>query len=127
MSRSFCADSCSICCHPASCASATSASSPTGNALPSCRSAFNCSVTPTADPLRHHCPLRTSLAHSGTVQSAAEPCTSLNGSLPLNSCSALHLNSNSAQHDLRSTSAASPRAPARTEIPCLIGLGRLAS
>jgi transposase len=33
-------------------------------------------VTPRADPLRHHCPLRTSLAHSGTVPPAAEPCTS---------------------------------------------------
>jgi len=75
-SRSSCAASCCTCFPKASCASATSASSPTGNALPSCRSAFNCSVTPRADPLRHHCPLPTSRAHSGTVPPAVEPCTS---------------------------------------------------
>ena len=41
---SSCAASCSICCRRASCASATSASSPTATALRCCRYASNCSA-----------------------------------------------------------------------------------
>ena len=68
---------------------------------------------------RHHRPpIR--LTHSGTAQSAAEPCASSNGSPLPNSCFALHLNQTGAQHEALSTSSASDRASARTQIPCLI-------
>ena len=117
---SSCAASCSICCRPASSASATSASSPTVNALRCCRCACNCSADHrNTQPRRpHHPPIRPT--HSGTAQSAAEPCASSNGSLPRNSCFALHLNQTSAQHEALSTSSALARASARTKIPCLI-------
>src|SRR5664279_292502 len=120
MSRSSCADSCSICCHVASCASATSDFSPTGNAPSSCRSASNCSTTQRTELLHRHRRPPTSLSRYGTVQSAVEPCTSLNGSLRLNSCFALHLNPSTAQHEPLSTSSASAPAPARSEIRCLL-------
>jgi hypothetical protein len=43
-----------------------------------------------------------------------------NGSLPHNSCFALHRNQTGATHEPRFPSSASDRAPARTQIPCLI-------
>ena len=47
---------------------------------------------------RHHRPpIRPT--HSGTAQSAAEPCASSNGSPPRNSCFALHLNQTGAPHE----------------------------
>src|SRR5664280_1555348 len=125
MSRSSCADSCSICCHVASCASATSDFSPTGNAPSSCRSASNCSTAQRTELLHRHRRPPTSLSRYGTVQSAVEPCTSLNGSPRLNSCFALHLNPTSAQHEPLSASSASTRAPARTEISGLLAPGVL--
>src|SRR5664280_3747023 len=125
MSRSSCADSCSICCHVASSASATSDFSPTGNAPSSCRSASNCSSAQRTYLLHRHRRPPISLSRYGTVQSAVEPCTSLNGSPRLNSCFALHLNPSSAQHESLSTSSASTRAPAPTEIRCLVEPGVL--
>ena len=118
-SMSSCAASCSICCRPASCASATSDSSPTATALLCCRCAFDCSATQRRWLLRqhHHPPIR--LTHSGAAQSAVEPCASSNGSPPRNSCFALHLNQTGALHEALSTSSASARASARTRIPCL--------
>src|ERR1700678_2368249 len=67
------AASCSTCCHPASCASATSDSLPTATALLCCRCAFDSSATQRRWLLRqhHHPPIR--LTHSGTAQSAVEP------------------------------------------------------
>jgi hypothetical protein len=50
----------------------------------------------------------------------AELCTSSNGSLPPNFCSALHLNPIGAQHELLPASSTSARAPARKKIFCLI-------
>src|ERR1017187_5126697 len=84
-------------------------------------------LLPTAPRLREHncftdiAAHRSALSRYGTVPSAVEPCTSLNGSPRLNSCFALHLNPTSAQHEPPSASSASTRAPARTEISCLIG------
>src|SRR3954465_4077481 len=93
---SSCAASCSICCRPVSCASATSDSSPTATALRSCRCASNCSAAQRRCLLRRHHrpPIRTT--HSGTVLSAAGSCASSNGSPPRNSCFARHLNQTAA-------------------------------
>ncbi len=103
---SSCADSCSTCCRRASCASATSDSSPTANELLCCRCACNCSADYSRRPLpRHHRPPMR-LTHSGTARSAEEPCASSNGSPPPNSCFALHLNQTGAQHEALSTSSA---------------------
>ena len=49
-----------------------------------------------------------------------EPCTSLNGSLPLNFCSALHLNSIGVQHEHPPRASASTDAQAFAEVPVLI-------
>jgi hypothetical protein len=72
---------------------------------------------------RHRPQIR--LIHSGTVQSAAEPCASSNGSLPRNSCFARRLNRTGAQHEVLLTSSVTARASARTQIPCLIWSGLL--
>src|SRR6266567_6622585 len=116
---SSCAASCSICCRPVSCASATSDSSPTATALRSCRCASNCSAAQRRCLLRwHHRPLiRTT--HSGTVLSAAQPCASSNGSPLRNSCFARHLNQISAPLEPLFPPSTSTRASARTRIPCL--------
>src|SRR5664279_5621141 len=106
---SSCAASCSTCCHRGSCASATSDSSPTGDAPPCCRCAFNCSADQRKGQLRkHHRPPK-QLTLSGTAQSAAEPCTLSNGSPPRNSCSALRLKPTGAQHEPLFPSSASDR------------------
>jgi hypothetical protein len=114
------AASCSICCHPASCAYATSDSLPTATALLCCRCAFDSSATQRRWQFRqrHHPPSR--LTHSGTAQSAVEPCTSSNGSPPRNSCFARHLNQIDALHEALSTSSTSARVSAHTRIPCLL-------
>src|ERR1700722_742386 len=93
---SSCAASCSICCRPASCASATSDSSPTATALRACRYASNCSADHRKTQLRRHHrpPIRTT--HSGTVLPAAQPCALSNGSPLRNSCFARHLNQTAA-------------------------------
>src|ERR1700679_2574816 len=113
------AASCSICCHPASCAYATSDSLPTATALLCCRCAFDSSETQRTWLLRqhHHPPIR--LTHSGVAQSAVELCTSSNGSPPPNSCFAPHLNQTDALHEAPFTSSTSARASAHTRIPCL--------
>src|SRR5271165_1688600 len=127
MSRSFCAASCSICCHAPSCVSATSDSSLTGNAPRFCRSASACSRV-RQKTYRQPCrllPIVRTLPYSGTALFAAELCTSSSGSPRLNSCCALHLNPSSVQHESLSTSSASAHPPARTENRCLVEPGVL--
>src|SRR5271168_1733410 len=116
---SSCAASCSMYCRPPSCAYATSDSLPTATALLCCRCAFDSSATQRRWLLRqnHLPPIR--LTHSGTAQSAVEPCTSSNGSPPRNSCFAPHLNHTDPLHEALSTSPNPVRASARTRIPCL--------
>ena len=116
---SSCAASCSICCRPVSCASATSDSSPTATALHCCRCAGDCSADHSRTQLRRHQRPQIRTIHSGTAQSAAEPCASSNGSPPRNSCFALHLNQNGTPHEALSTSSTLARASAHTRIPCL--------
>src|ERR1035437_391679 len=117
---SSCAASCSTCCHPALCASATSGSSQTGNAPSCCRSAVSCSAARRERQLRRLNHLSKGLTHSGTARSAEAPCASSNGSPPPNSCFAHHRNQTSAQHEALSISPAFARASARLRIPCLI-------
>ena len=117
--ESSCAASCSTCCRPDSCASATSDSSPTGNRatfLPLC---FQLLGGSRKDELRWHQRPPTRLTHSGTARSAGEPCASSNGSPLRNSCFAHHLNRTGALHEPPSISSAFARASARTQIPCL--------
>ncbi len=120
MSISFCAAFCYTCCRQVSYASATSASSPTANALLS----FPCAVASLAAQrkrqFRRLNRLRKRLTHSGTVHSAVQPCTLSNGSPPHNSCFAHHLNLYGAQHEPLSISSVFARASARMRIPCLI-------
>ena len=113
------AASCSICCHAASCASATSDSLPTATALLCCRCAFDSSATQRTWLLRQHPHPPIRLTHSGAAQSAVEPCTSSNGSPPRNSCFVRHLNQIDALHEALSTSSTSVRASAHTRTPCL--------
>jgi hypothetical protein len=124
-SMSSCGASSSTCCPAASCASATSASSPTGDALCSCRSACDYSQVLWIPPLEPH-PLWTILTRpcSGSVLSAEAPCTSSNGSSPLNCCFAPRL-SMSTPHEPATTASTHPRAMARTEALCLTQLRRL--
>ena len=117
---SSCAASCSICCRPASCASATSDSSPTATALLFCRCACDCSADHRKTQPRRHHPPPIRPTHSGTAQSAAEPCASPNGSLLRNYCFARRRNQTGALHETLSTSSALTRASARSRILCLI-------
>jgi hypothetical protein len=112
---SSCAASCSTCCRRASSASATSDSLPTATALLCCRCACGCSADHSKTRLHRHHRLQSRLIHSGTVQSAVEPCASSNGSPPRNSCFALHLNQTGAPHEALSTPSAFARASARTQ------------
>jgi hypothetical protein len=116
---SSCAASCSTCCRRASSASATSDSLPTATALLCCRCACGYSADHSKTRLRRHRRLQIRLIHSGTVQSAVEPCTSSNGSPLRNSCFALHLYRTSTRHEPLSTPSVFARASARTQIPCL--------
>src|ERR1035438_2370789 len=117
---SSCVASCSICCRPASCAFATSASSPTATVPPCYRCAVDCLATQREQQLRRLSRLPTRLTHSGTAQSAEAPCASSNGSPPPNSCFAHHRNQRSEEHEASSISSAFVRASARMQIPCLI-------
>jgi hypothetical protein len=126
---SSCDASCSICCRPVSCASATSDSSPTGTALRCCRCACDYSADHSKTQLRRHHRSRIRLMHFGTVQSAAEPCGSSNGSLLPNSCFDHHHNQTSTQHEALFKSSLTARVSERIQIPCPIWrgwLGRLA-
>src|ERR1700692_1966932 len=98
---SSCADSSFTCSHAASCASATSASSPTGDGLCSCPSASACPTPPSdsrsqiqRNPQNIPAPSR-----SGTALSAEEACASSNGSPQLNSYSAPHHSPSSTSHE----------------------------
>jgi hypothetical protein len=126
---SSCDASCSICCRPVSCASATSDSSPTGTALRCCRCACDYSADHSKTQLRRQPRPQIRLIHSGTVQSAAEPCGSSNGSLPRNSCFGHRHNQSGTQHEALSKSSITARVSERMRIPCPIWrglLGRLA-
>jgi len=116
---SSCAASFFTCCRPASSASATSDSSPTGTALRSCRSASNSSAHQRSSLLQLHHPPPKTLTHSGPALFAEEPCTSSNDSPLRNSCSAPHQNQNDVLHEPISASSPSTRASARTQISCL--------
>ena len=118
MEKSSCAASCSTCCRRDLCASATSDSSPTATAPRYCHSASNCSAAHRKTQLRRHRRPQKRLIHSGTAQSAAEPCASSNGSPLHNSCFALHLNQTSALHEALSISSAFARASARLRTLC---------
>src|SRR5208283_2751237 len=103
---SSCAASCFTCFRVASCASVTSASWPTGNALRSCHYASACS-----------------LPHSGTARFAAGPCTSSRGSPRLNCfCFARHPILDYVRHETTSTSSTCPLAAAYTQSLCLVWL-----
>ena len=108
------------CCRGASCASATSASSPIAGALLFCRSAFAL-----APALRHRSATGRFAARRqpharGTVPDVAGPCRSSNDSPALNSCSDPHLVAAGAQHEPISPIANHPRAPAPIRPLCLI-------
>ena len=113
---SSCDASCSICCRRASCASATSVSSPTATAPLCCRFAVSCWAAQGERQLRrlNHLPKR--LTHSGTARSAVEPCTWSNGSPLRNCCCALHRNQIGAPLEPLFPTSASTRASARRQI-----------
>src|SRR6202453_5272144 len=114
------AASCYTCCRRASCASATSASSPTEAVLRCCQCAYYCSADHSKIELRRHHRPQIRLIHSGTAQSAAEPCASLSGSPLPNSYFAPHLNQNGAPHEPLSTSSVFARAAARSRMSSLL-------
>jgi len=120
MSRSSCAYSCSMCCRPPSCVSATSASSPTDDVPLCCRYASICSEALSRQPLRRPRRLLTTLIHSGAARYALAPCMLSNVSPPRNSCFALHPNQTGAPHETLFPSSPADRAPVRMQIPCLI-------
>src|ERR1035438_7342467 len=122
---SSCAVSCSTCCRRDSCASATSASSPTATAPHSCRSDSNCLPAQRRQLLRrlHRAPTR--FTHSGTVPSAAEPFASSNGSHRPNCWLALHHAHKSVPDEPTPSAANGPHASAgmpglRPERPLLL-------
>src|SRR5713101_7699282 len=115
---SFCAASSCTCCRAASCASATLASSPIGNGLRYCHSAFGCSSHPISQqqtPPRPRCPF----TRCGNVRFAAEPCVLSSASPPPNSSSDLRLISAGAPHESTSPASNLARASARTLVLCL--------
>ena len=106
------------------CASATSASSPIGNGLRYCHSAFGCSSHPIsqqqAPPRRPRCPF----TRCGNVHFAVEPCTLSSVSPPRSSFSDLRLIPAGAQHEATSPTSNLSRASARTLVLCLVFLSR---
>ena len=114
---SFCVAFCSTSCQTASCASATSAFSRTGDE----RSFFH-SVSGYSNKHRHrqhHPPLRPRLpAQYQSVLAAAEPCMWSSASLLRNSSSDLHLIPAGAQHESTSPASNLPRASAHTGFLC---------
>ena len=122
---SSCDAPCSICCRPVSCASATSDSSPTGTAQLCCRCASDYSADHSKTQLRRHHRPQIRLIHSGTVQSAVEPCASSNGSLPRNSCFGHRRNQTGTQHEALFKSSVTARLSERMRIPCRIWRGLL--
>jgi hypothetical protein len=115
---SFCAASSSTCCRAASCASATSASSPIGNGLRYCHSAFGCSSHPIRQQQTPPRP-RYPFTRCGSVRFAAESCRLSSASPPPNSSSDLRLLSAGAPHESTSPASNLARASARTLVLCL--------
>ncbi len=122
---SSCAASCSTCCRPVLCASATSDFSPTATALLCCRFACDYSADHSKTQLRRHHRPQIRLIHSGTAQSALEPCASSNGSLPRNSCFGHRHNQTGTQHEALCKSMVTARLSERMRIPCPIWRGWL--
>ena len=89
-----------ICSLAASCASATSAFSPTAGAPACCPSASNSCAIPREERLQQRRHPRIIPAAVGVAPSAVEPCALSNGSQPHNSCSVLHHWPSGAQHEL---------------------------
>ena len=89
-----------ICSLAASCASATSAFSPTAGAPACCPSASNSCAVPRKKWLQQRRHPRITPAAVGVARCAVEPCTRSNGSQPHNSCSVLHHWPSGAQHEL---------------------------
>ena len=89
-----------ICSLAASCASATSAFSPTAGAPACCPSASNSCAVPRKKRLPQRRYLRITPAAVGVARSAVESCARSNGSQPHNSCSVLHHWPSGAQHEL---------------------------
>jgi len=79
-----CAASCCTCCRVALCASATSASSPTGGEQNSFRSVSDCSSKSDQPAIGTNSPAALP-TQSGTVRAAAEPCRLSSASPPRNS------------------------------------------
>jgi hypothetical protein len=104
----------SISYHADSCASATSASSPTGDVPRCCHSASNCSQVQRSSPRAPHPspPISPVPLHTGTAPSAEEPCTSSNDSRRLNCSYALHRLSMDMPHEPRTPVSNPPHAPA---------------
>src|SRR5271166_6643259 len=122
---SSCAASCFTCFPVASCASVTSASWPTGNALRSCHyaSAYSRVQHKTYSQPHRLLPIVRTLPHSGTARFAAAPCTSSSGSPRLNCfCFARHPILDYALHETTSPSSTSPLAAACTDSLCLAWL-----
>jgi hypothetical protein len=113
---SSCGTSSSTCCPAASCASATSASSPTGDAPRYCLAASSCSQVPWIPPREPHPLPWTILTRpcSGSVLSAEAPCTSPNGSPQLNCCYDLHPSLTYVPHEPATPASTSSRALACT-------------
>jgi hypothetical protein len=117
-SMSSCAASSCTCCRAASCGFATSASSPIGNELRYCHSAFGCSSNPNNQqqtPPRPRCPF----TRCGDVRFAVEPCRLSSGSPPRNSFSDLRRIPAGAQHESTTPASNLARASARTLVLCL--------
>src|SRR5271157_5441728 len=122
---SSCAASCCTCFRVASCASVTSASWPTGNALRSCHYASACCRVQQKTYSQPHrlLPIVRTLPHSGTARFAAGPCTSSRGSPRLNCfCFARHPILDYVRHETTSTSSTCPLAAAYTQSLCLVWL-----
>src|SRR5271157_4902785 len=122
---SSCAASCFTCFRVASCASVTSASWPTGNALRSCHyaSAYSRVQQKTYSQPHRLLPIVRTLPHSGTARFAAGPCTSSRGSPRLNCfCFARHPILDYVRHETTSTSSTCPLAAAYTQSLCLVWL-----
>ena len=119
---SFCVASCFTCCPAASCAFATSASSPTDGE----RNYFHFVSVSSSHLMSHQhqrpSRLRSPRLRSGTVPSVAERCTLSSGYPQPNSSSDLRPIPASAQHDSTLPASNHLRALARTLALCLVSL-----
>ena len=115
---SSCAASYFTCCRPALCASATSASSPTGGERSFFPSVPDCSSHPIGQQQAPHHP-RCPFVRCGNVRFAAESCKWSNASPPRNCSSDPRLISSGALHESTTPTSNLARASARTLVLCL--------